>query len=138
MRVCSYCGRENPDHEGYCSECGTSLDITPEPPLFPDQVAHYRWCGRLGVTVGIVGVVVVLLSTAELFCLPPGTPVRPSCLIPISSALTLVIGLPFALLGFRGGQKLLCLFGVILAFAPWPAATVILTLASKIYGVDVL
>ena len=41
MRICSYCGRENPDDTALCSECGTAYHFEKQPtqaaPLKPSQ-----------------------------------------------------------------------------------------------------
>jgi hypothetical protein len=138
MQKCRYCGRENQEGATLCSECGTSLAVTPESEFSPKRLERYRQWGWLGLTVGLVGLGVVSLPAVEFFFLPAGTPVRPmawACLVMISAFVTLLVGLPCAIVGFRGGQKLVCTFALILAFAPWPAARMILQLASRICGI---
>jgi len=136
MQACGYCGRENRDDVKLCNACGTSLAVTPEPELSPERVAHYRRWGLLGLAVGVIGLSVVLLPAMEVFFLPAGTPVRPmawSFLVMVSAALTFLIGLPCALVGFRGGQRLICSLALVLAFAPWPTALIVLQLVSKFH-----
>jgi len=140
MQTCSYCGRENRDELTFFGECGTSLAATPEPELSPDQVARYRRWGQFGLAVGGISLSAVLLPAAEFIFLPAGTPVRPmawALLVMASAAITFLVGLPCAIMGFRGGQKLVCTLALFLAFAPLPAAQIFLHLAAKICGIIV-
>ena len=138
MQTCTYCGRENPDDSALCGECETALSTTPEPEISPARLVCYQAWGRVGLAIGIVGLTLVLIPAVEFFFLPRGTPVRPMgwvVMLIVTAVFTLLIGAPCAIMGLRGGQKLICTLALVLAFAPWPAAKIVLHLASSLCGI---
>lgn len=140
MKKCSYCGRDNADADSNCTGCGTSLAQVKEPQYSVAEFQRSRRWGQLGLLLSIVCVGVVVVPGVPLFFLRAGTPVRPMGWAFLSfqmAVLTPILVFPCIVLAIKGGQKVVCVAAALLALAPVPVARLMLTVASRFFGVVV-
>jgi zinc-ribbon domain len=77
MKICGYCGRQNPDEAVQCSECGTALEYRQEASSVPrfkewfnqpvsTALRRYLWCAAWG---GVV-LTTLAIKPADVFIAP--------------------------------------------------------------------
>ena len=140
MTKCLYCGKENAGGDLHCSNCGTPLSAPPEPQYSFTELQRSRRWGQLGLILSIVCLAIVVVPGLPVFFLSAGTPIRPMGWAALSFGMAIlapVTVFPCVALGIKGGRKLVCVAAVLLALAPLPVARMMLSVASRFFGIVV-
>ena len=95
--------------------------------------------GMMALIAGVLGNGVVIAYAIPFLTLAPGTSIRPmawAALMFLVALVTLIVGLPSALISFFSCSKRVGIAGLLLSLTPLPLASVLLHLIAKICGLE--
>jgi hypothetical protein len=137
MPNCDYCGKENDGELGFCAGCGGALDGPKISVVFP-WVSFFAWTG---LVIGISGTICAGLLSFPFFSLNKDI---------FSGALmwfvqlfiigfwTLMLGLPFSIIGVLRRRRLVGWLGVLFTIGPVPLGFAMLRIAMALNGFRVV
>ena len=133
MQSCSYCGKGNEDAAAFCAGCGTKMEADTPPacnPHLDDFAVGALWVGAIGTSLAV-------LITMPFFTVSKGESIRPMgwvMWVLLLALGTFVVGLICGAIGARSARRTAAGIGVLLSICPFPAAWILIQLASAIRG----